>query len=421
MNKFLKILKKNKLLLENLFFLCIIQGVEMFVPLITFRFLIQTIGVEKFGLLNFVMAFVIYFQILIDYGFNVSATRDISLAKASKKKINIIVNRVLSTKIYLLIFSFFLFTSLVFVNENFRVNWKIYILYFGVVIGYTFCPTWFYQGIQNMRKYTIINAIIKVISLLTIISIIKEENDYWLAPFILSLAQILIALTTSISMYKSNLFRFKLTKPKTIIREINNGKFLFLSELKASLFTNTNTLILGMFSTLSTVAYFTSADKLARSIRNIQIPISNALFPYLTKEVNEHPVQGLKKVNKITFYGTIFFSLICLFIGYFSEYIIVFIFTDKMLPAVNVFKILLFIPIFTFIDTMYGKQILLNLKEDKLFFKIFLFSSVLCLLLSILLTYFYSIIGTSIAIVISQAVLAILMVYYAQKIVYEKY
>lgn len=393
----------------------------MFVPLITFRFLIQTIGVEKFGLLNFVMAFVIYFQILIDYGFNVSATRDISLAKASKKKINIIVNRVLSTKIYLLIFSFFLFTSLVFVNENFRVNWKIYILYFGVVIGYTFCPTWFYQGIQNMRKYTIINAIIKVISLLTIISIIKEENDYWLAPFILSLAQILIALTTSISMYKSNLFRFKLTKPKTIIREINNGKFLFLSELKASLFTNTNTLILGMFSTLSTVAYFTSADKLARSIRNIQIPISNALFPYLTKEVNEHPVQGLKKVNKITFYGTIFFSLICLFIGYFSEYIIVFIFTDKMLPAVNVFKILLFIPIFTFIDTMYGKQILLNLKEDKLFFKIFLFSSVLCLLLSILLTYFYSIIGTSIAIVISQAVLAILMVYYAQKIVYEKY
>ena len=74
----LKIIQKYKQydkLLYNFLFLSIIQIVEMFVPLIIFRILIDVVGVEKFGLLNLVIAFVVYFQILIDYGFNNSATR----------------------------------------------------------------------------------------------------------------------------------------------------------------------------------------------------------------------------------------------------------------------------------------------------------------------------------------------------------
>lgn len=84
----LKIIQKYKQydkLLYNFLFLSIIQIVEMFVPLIIFRILIDVVGVEKFGLLNLVIAFVVYFQILIDYGFNNSATRQISLNKGRSK------------------------------------------------------------------------------------------------------------------------------------------------------------------------------------------------------------------------------------------------------------------------------------------------------------------------------------------------
>jgi len=419
----LKIIQKYKQyekLVYNFLFLFIIQIVEMFVPLIIFRILIDVVGVEKFGLLNYIIAFVVYFQILIDYGFNNSATRQISLNIHSNAKVNVIINRVISAKIYLLVFSFIIFSLIVFLIPSFKENWIIYFLYFGVIIGYTFSPSWYYQGIQNMKSYMFTNIIVKISSLIIIYFLIKNENDFWLAPLILSISQILIALITFSLLLLNNSYQFRLLSPIKIFRELNEGKYFFLSELQATLFTNTNVIILGFFSSLTNVAYFTSADKLTRSIRNIQIPLSNALYPHLSIEVNKNPKKGLKQINKITLFGLCILISSSIIIGYFGEKIIILIFSNDMTGATTVFQILLLIPIFSFIDSMYGKQILLNLKKDKIFFNIFLFSSLFCLILSCILSYKYSIIGTAIAVVIGQGVLAILMFFYAQKIVYGK-
>ncbi|SFN38030.1 polysaccharide transporter, PST family [Algoriella xinjiangensis] len=392
----------------------------MFVPLIIFRILIDVVGVEKFGLLNLVIAFVVYFQILIDYGFNNSATRQISLNKGREVRLNIIINKVISAKIYLLIFSFIIFSLIVFSLPSFKENWGIYFLYFGVTIGYTFSPSWYYQGIQNMKSYMFTNIIVKISSLVIIILIIKEENDFWLVPLVLSLSQIIIAIVTFSLLFLNTSYRFKLLSPNKIYKELNEGKYFFLSELQATLFTNTNILILGFFSSLTNVAYFTSADKLSRCIRNIQIPLSNALYPHLSIEINKDPIKGLKQINKITLVGLSILISSSIIIGYFGEKIIILIFSKDMIEATRVFQILLLIPIFSFVDSMYGKQILLNLKKDKIFFNIFLFSSIFCLLLSCILSYKYNIIGTAIAVVIGQGILAILMFFYAQKIVYGK-
>lgn len=412
--------QQHKRLIHNFIFLAINQAIEMFIPLITFRFLIETIGVEKFGLLNFVMAFLIYFQILIDYGFNNSATRQISLFENHKNRLNIIVNRVISAKIYLLLISFILFVSLIFSIPSFRENYIIYILYFGVVIGYAFSPTWFFQGLQNMKMYIIINAIFKIIALVIIIISISNEEEYWIAPLVFSCSYIIIALFTTFKLFNDNKFSFRLISPKKVKDELNEGKFFFLSELQATLFTNTNVLILGIVSSLTNVAYFTSADKLSRSIRNIQIPLSNALYPYLTKQINRDPLIGLKIINKITLLGVCVLSITSIIIGILGKQIIILLFSEEMESATIIFQILLLIPIFSFIDNMYGKQVLLNLKKDKLFFRIFLTSSIICLTLSLCLTYFFSLIGTAIAVAIGQGFLALNMFYFAQKAIYEK-
>lgn len=392
----------------------------MFIPLITFRFLIETIGLEKFGLLNFIIAFIIYFQILIDYGFNNSATRQISLFENQKNRLNIIVNRVVSAKIYLLILSFIIFVLITYSIPNFRVNYTIYLLYFGVVVGYAFSPSWYFQGIQNMKNYIIINAIIKIGALIAIIFMITKEEDYWIAPLIFSLSYIVIAIITTYQLFINNQYTFKLIRPKMVYKELYEGRFFFLSELQATLFTNTNVLILGLASSLNNVAYFTSADKLSRSLRNIQIPLSNALFPYLTKQINNDPKSGLKLINKIALLGLVVISLVSITLGIFAKEIMILLFSEEMIPATQIFQILLLIPIFSFIDNMYGKQVLLNLKKDKLFFRIFLITSIACLILSLTLTYFYSILGTAIAVVIGQGLLAFSMFYFAQKVVHEK-
>jgi len=92
---------KNRLL-TNFFSLSILQAVNMFLPLLTFPYLTRILSIEKFGLLMFAQSFILYFLILVDFGFNYSATREISIHRDDRKKISEIFSSVIQVKIILI-------------------------------------------------------------------------------------------------------------------------------------------------------------------------------------------------------------------------------------------------------------------------------------------------------------------------------
>ena len=77
---------ENKRLLGNFFSLSVLQIFSYVLPLLTLPYLVRILGVETFGLISFATAFIIFFNILVDYGFNLSATREKSVHWENKKK-----------------------------------------------------------------------------------------------------------------------------------------------------------------------------------------------------------------------------------------------------------------------------------------------------------------------------------------------
>jgi len=83
----------------------------MLIPLLTYPYLIRVLGKETYGLVVFVQAIVAYMVILVGFGFNISATREISIHRENKEKLNEIVSSVLIVKslFFFLPFSFLVF------------------------------------------------------------------------------------------------------------------------------------------------------------------------------------------------------------------------------------------------------------------------------------------------------------------------
>ena len=112
--------KEIRTLITNFFSLTILQILNVLLPFLTVPYLINVIGMEKFGLLTFAHSLVLFLVIFVEYGFNISTTREIAIHSLQKREVERIYSEVFSAKIFLLAICFFIFFIGVFSINKFR-------------------------------------------------------------------------------------------------------------------------------------------------------------------------------------------------------------------------------------------------------------------------------------------------------------
>jgi len=287
---------------SNFIALSVLQATNYILPLITLPYLVKTLGVEYFGLLAFATATIAYFGILTDYGFNLTASKEISIHREQHEKVIEIFSAVMSIKFILMLLSFLLLLLLVFSINKFSNHWEVYLLSFGTVVGQFLFPIWFFQGMEKMRYITYLNLLSKIIFTLAIFIFVQEKEDVFLVPLFLSIGAMVAGIFSLYLIYKEFNISFKLQTRETLRYYLLDGWHVFLSRFYVSLYTTTNILLLGLMTNNIAVGYYSIVEKIVLALGGLFDPINQTIYPYLARKYKENFeffVSFLKKISLI--------------------------------------------------------------------------------------------------------------------------
>jgi len=394
---------EHKILLKNTFSLSILQFANYVLPLITIPYVVRVIGPDKFGLISFAQAFATYFLLVVNYGFDLSATREISSNRDNKNTLVRIYSNVLFTKAFLFTLCTLIFTSLIFLIPKFRENILVFIVSYLIVAGYVLFPTWLFQGLEKLYITSIFNFIVKLLFTIGIFIFVRNKNDFYLVPLLMSLGQIFAG--TLALMYSLKLLDWKINMPRLedIFRELKNGFWVFISLVFINFYTISNTFILGFFAPHENVGYFASGSKLVLVFQTLVLaPLAQSLYPHVGKILRNDLNRGIEYIKKFSVIVTALTLPASIFLLIFAPILVKVFLGDQYLPSINVVRILSFFPFIIGLSNLYGIQTTLNLKMDKDFFKVVMGGSIINLLLNVLLDHKLAEIGSSVSWLITE-------------------
>lgn len=400
----------KKRLMSNFFSLSVLQGANYILPLITLPYLVRVLGVEYFGLLAFAGATVTYFSILTDYGFNLTATREISIHRDNKAKVIEIFSSVMTIKVILMFVSFLLLTILVFSFEKFSKDALVYFLTFGTVVGQVLFPVWFFQGMERMKYITYLNILSKVIFTIAIFVFVQEQSDFYLVPLLTSIGFLVAGIWSLYLVKKEFGVRFELQTIDTIKYHLVEGWDIFISSVFGSMYRSSNIIILGFLTNNTIVGYYSIAEKVVKTLQTLQDVVGNTLFPYLSKKfsiTNKSFFDLNKRFFNFIFLIYLSLSLITMFS---SEYIIYILMGEFNEIAILNLQIMSFVILVGGFNYYYGILGLVSMNYKKDFSRYIIITGLFNLLFCTVLVYLYPNYGAAISMIISESVLLSLIV-----------
>ena len=284
--------KQHKTLISNFGYLSILNGLNLILPLLTIPYLTNVLGAERFGDYAFVLVLVQNIEIITSFGFQFSATKTISRNRDDINYVSRLTSSVIASRVLIgliIVTILLLFRNLVFRNEAQQL---LFYTSLGMIFGEAFIPVWLFQGLEQMKYVTLVNATAKLLFFTLVFIVVHDSNDYRYI-LLLSSCGYIIAGILSMVLVRTQ-FNILLPRPQwsLMLHAMRKSFSLFLSNVGISLYRNVNVLVLNYFVPSGAVGVYALSEKIVKAAQSIVTPLSQALFPnlsYKLKTEGERP------------------------------------------------------------------------------------------------------------------------------------
>lgn len=411
---FKKLYQENFKVFSNINSLMVLQILNYAFPLITMPYLIKVLGLSNYGILIFSQAIATYFVRLTNYGFYILAPKLIAQNKNNLKKRNHIITQIFAIKFLFMIASFILIVLLAQTVSIFNDFKEIFFISMLLVVNEFLFASWFFQGIEEMRRITQLSITGRCIAIFLMFFLVTDSGDLAWAALTQSLGGFIAGIISLNILFKKYNYRPVLFSYFEIFETIKNGWNLFLSQVSSILLANVNVTMLGMLSNPEAISVYAIGEKVVRMASSLTSPITSALFPNISLSISKSITYGVLKLKKFLIYGSTFFFVICSLLFLASNIITYYLTGSSNLDSALIIKIMFLLPLVIFIKDIYGVQYMINLGLESQYRNVLILSSVLLIIFSYIFIKSFSVFGAAFSLILVEIIGALLMIYYVE-------
>lgn len=405
MNKFSEIKnqiaasKEGRTVFANFGYLSLLQVAGYVFPLISMPYLARVIGADGFGKIAFASAIVVWIQTISDWGFNLTATRDVAQNRDNKELVSRIFSNVLWARSVLTLLSGIILLLVVLLVPYLRENADIIFVTFLLVPGYILFPEWFFQAIEKMKYTTFFNLFLKLVFTVAVFVFIHKREDYLMQPLLTTIGYLLCGIGALYLIFKK--WGYSLYKPQwgEIFKTIRNSTDVFINNLMPNLYNSFSVMLLGFFGESTANGIYDGGNRFPSIFYQFQSVLSRAFYPFLSRRPDKHSFYA--KLNIVSaLVGSVILVLI-------SPLIIKIMLGDEFEKSVVVMQILSFSVVFLAMGYTYGTNFLIINHKEKPLRNLTFISSIVGMCVSVPLVYYFSYIGAAVTVLLCRGLLGV--------------
>lgn len=411
-------LSKNSKELIDTLYLMLLQGINQLLPIFVMPYLMIKLGAEGYGYVGFSLSVIQYLIIIVDFGFNLSATKRIASVDDNRHERDRVFWNVVAAKTLLLLLSGLVLALLILFVPTFQLYRGAVIATFPMLLGSTFTFMWFFQGIGKIRLFSIVNTISKIALLPLIFILVKEPAHYVLAALLQAAVFVSTAVISNIYIYSKRLASWVRPTCKGIKEELRISFPLFLSSASTSVYTQLIVVVLGFFCTTAVIGKYSSAERIMRAVCFlVYTPLNQVFFPKISSLAAKGAAETRRLFGQVRLLVLVVMALVGVVIWTSSYWLPSVLGTDY--AGLDVYlKIFAFTPFAIGVGGVYGQMGLIalgNERTSRRFRDVYFMAALAATFMMFVLIPLFSAIGASLVVTATEVIVAALMMYNYKK------
>lgn len=260
-------------------------------PFITLPYLARVLGPSDFGLLVFSQAFALWLGVLLEFGFNFSATREVARSKGNSQALRDLAAGVFLAKLFLSITALAIVGISWLAISNFHTQPAYLFGAYLIAFGQGWNPSWYFQGVERLRFPALLDIGARLMGTAVVFLIVKSPSDGALVLWVQGIFALVASMFLLWLMYRE--VPFDWGKPSLFWNTLKTGWGMFVYRSLVSLYSGMNTFFLGLFVSPTQVGYYGGAERIQGLAAAPFWPVWRAIYPRISYLVN-HDVEQAK-------------------------------------------------------------------------------------------------------------------------------